>query len=729
MKHNTFLLGVLLSFLSVLVTSSAFATVDISTGGSVKRGSSTSIGWDVSWAGGCTGYFSPTYPSQADGVKSFWEGIHYGSSTQSITPWGSTTAAFPQTYFFGCDSNPVGIEPVEMGGANLTITDCAASEVWDGSKCTGSVVVTPHTTYGGTSGEAYYNEATAYISWDVGSGTGACDVYRNGVFVISFLNQRDYTIPNVTGTVNYTVQCEKDPIPLPPASPTKTGNTVTFYVPSAPNSLSASCSAPGTSITFNWGMPAAYSRAYIRAYKTPPSSIDYPSACTPQKFAPDGVCTEPYTGSTYSTSSTPGAEYFWYAHTAGNYVGNYSNSVSGGTTTCALPTCAAGTYFDGASCVACTAGNYCAGGNNPPVTCPANYYCTGGNTPPAIAPTPPVACPAGYGSPAGSTNAGQCVLPSGYITSTPASCTIATGDSTCDTLLEWGTTNPVGTSSVTTDTPLPNTVVFTANSDTRLNHVPYNAGGNVMYYLYNNARELASTSVAVSCAAGANKWDTIGGVCANPQVDTALVSGNFYSNPAAIDIICTGSDGYMVYNADSYTATSTGTSGVTTFSASVPIYTPGNYKVICKHGSVEDSQTLYYTYPPGLPSLSINAYPKTIGAGEKSVINWSIKNPPLDTCTLTASAVCTNNVCSSSQEQAAADINTILSSSSTDSNDPGTSRPIVDAVKDLAPGYEADYIARGKKTFTISKNMNFTLDCGGSYRASSRVRVVKGSDQ
>jgi hypothetical protein len=122
-------------------------------------------------------------------------------------------------------------------------------------------------------------------------------------------------------------------------------------------------------------------------------------------------------------------------------------------------------------------------------------------------------------------------------------------------------------------------------------------------------------------------------------------------------------------------------------------------------------------------------YPKTIVSGERSVVNWSIKNPPLNLCTLTASAICTNNVCSPSQTQAAADINTILTSSSTDSNDPGTSRPIPDAVKDIAPGYEADYIARGKKTFTITKNINFALDCGGSYKAFSRVRIVKGGDQ
>src|SRR5258707_1611418 len=111
----------------------------------------------------------------------------------------------------------------------------------------------------------------------------------------------------------------------------------------------------------------------------------------------------------------------------------------------------------------------------------------------------------------GSTCQGQ--TPSGTLTPASPSCSIAAGASSCTVSLTWSTTNPVGNSAVTSDYPSPNTTVATGNSGSVNASVPYNSR---IFYLYNNAQLLATSSATSSCASGTT-WN--GSTCQGSAID------------------------------------------------------------------------------------------------------------------------------------------------------------------------------------------------------------------
>ncbi len=254
----------------------------------------------------------------------------------------------------------------------------------------------------------------------------------------------------------------------------------------------------------------------------------------------------------------------------------------------------------------------------------------------------------------------------------------------------------------------------------------------------------AGSGSAASCVCPSGyTYDTTNSVCANPQVVSAVVSGDYYyTSPEAITLTCSNSLKYSVYkDGTAYVATST-YSGVT----SIPVAVTGNYKVYCIHGSVSDSVTKsYHSPPPDGATVSVEAYPKTITSGGKSTISWSIANPSITApfCTISAAAVCTNGVCTTptsagtnggrdTQHEAKEDqttainrIKTILASGYTDDG-----RPIANAVKYIATGQTGSGAkAIGKKTLQISYTTDFTVDCGNGKRATARVRIANSNEQ
>src|SRR5260221_537224 len=103
---------------------------------------------------------------------------------------------------------------------------------------------------------------------------------------------------------------------------------------------------------------------------------------------------------------------------------------------------------------------------------------------------------------------------SGTLTPTSPSCNIAAGASSCNVSLTWSTTNPVGTSAVTSNYPSPNTTVATGNSGSIGASVPYNSRS---FYLYNNGQLLATSSATSSCTSGTT-WN--GSTCQAPTSGT-----------------------------------------------------------------------------------------------------------------------------------------------------------------------------------------------------------------
>ncbi|NOT08918.1 MAG: hypothetical protein HOP28_12025 [Gemmatimonadales bacterium] len=119
-------------------------------------------------------------------------------------------------------------------------------------------------------------------------------------------------------------------------------------------------------------------------------------------------------------------------------------------------------------------------------------------------------------------NGNTCTPPpmTGTLTSSAPSCTIASGASTCNVTLSWTTTNPVGTSQVTSNTPNANTVIGTGNNSSASASIPF---GGRNFFLYNNAVELANKSVSASCISGTS-WN--GNTCTPPTMSGSLTGSS-----------------------------------------------------------------------------------------------------------------------------------------------------------------------------------------------------------
>ena len=102
----------------------------------------------------------------------------------------------------------------------------------------------------------------------------------------------------------------------------------------------------------------------------------------------------------------------------------------------------------------------------------------------------------------------QATAMTGTLTPAAPSCTIAAGASTCNVALTWTTTNPVGVSAITSNTPSANFTLFTGNNSTGSAPVFYPSR---TFFLFNNALELDRSVATASCASGTS-WN--GSACA-----------------------------------------------------------------------------------------------------------------------------------------------------------------------------------------------------------------------
>ncbi|NCU28508.1 MAG: hypothetical protein EOM85_02450, partial [Candidatus Moranbacteria bacterium] len=103
------------------------------------------------------------------------------------------------------------------------------------------------------------------------------------------------------------------------------------------------------------------------------------------------------------------------------------------------------------------------------------------------------------------------------------SCTIASGASTCSTSLSWSVTNPVSTTSVTTNYPSSGSVAGTGNSGSGVSYtVTY---GSTDFYLYNNAILLSTATATASCASGTT-WS--GSSCATATASASITAQDCY---------------------------------------------------------------------------------------------------------------------------------------------------------------------------------------------------------
>lgn len=362
-------------------------------------------------------------------------------------------------------------------------------------------------------------------------------------------------------------------------------------------------------------------------------------------------------------------------------------------------------------------------------------------------PVPPNQCNNGANNPP-SCSSGPNIM-TGWLAAAPQSCIVSTGSSTCSTSvnpinLTWGITNPrplPAYTAITLTPPAKGPEIPVADNNPPGGMdvaVPYRDNGAgesfpVKYFLYNNTVELGMQQINVSCAAGANKWDTVNNVCADPSVSAGIVGDYGYGSPNGISFSCLNSTTYEIRK-DPAGANTLFDSGAYTGPTIIPLVSSATYSVICKHGSVSASQPVFYNSPPPpAVTISVNATPKTIDAGGKSTVSWDITFPPLaPLCTLTAKAVCANNVCTAAQTAAANALNTVIANGTTDTNDPSGSRPITDptigAISAPVVG-NPNHKALGKKTFDVQGTTDFVVNCGNGNTATTRVRVASSNEQ
>lgn len=141
---------------------------------------------------------------------------------------------------------------------------------------------------------------------------------------------------------------------------------------------------------------------------------------------------------------------------------------------------------------------------------------------------------------------------SGTLTPSPATCTISAGSNSCTANFSWTTTNPVGTSAITSGTnnsgaTSPNFTVATGNSGTNIAFtLPYINDGNHVarnFYLYNNSQPLAQSSGTASCTSGTS-WN--GSVCAT-VVDGGWSSWSGWSAWSACSVTACGQTGTQTH--------------------------------------------------------------------------------------------------------------------------------------------------------------------------------------
>lgn len=235
---------------------------------------------------------------------------------------------------------------------------------------------------------------------------------------------------------------------------------------------------------------------------------------------------------------------------------------------------------------------------------------------------------------------------------------------------------------------------------------------------------LISKTVTV-CPSGA---PVLKGVSCQPVPVAAAPLSGLYTTSGSLAVSCGAYPSNYVVSRGATTISSGPINGGQTITVPLP-NVAGTYTTTCTtvstdgHNFPSTTSIAFQPVPPG-PIVSLKQTPSSIAKGSATIISWTVLYP-VNTCTLTASAVCLNGSCNALQLAASSSVNTILTTGTTDANDLAGSRPISTAVKTLVnPNlFTTDWKAFGKKTLNLNKTMDFLLNCGSGVGESAKVRV------
>ncbi len=307
------------------------------------------------------------------------------------------------------------------------------------------------------------------------------------------------------------------------------------------------------------------------------------------------------------------------------------------------------------------------------------------------------------------------------------SCTIVAGNSTCNSTISWTSLNLTGTPSVRQ-----NGVQFSTSATSGGTSRPLTNGSGAAntFTIVQGGTTLTTQTASASCASGG--WDTINAVCADPQIVSANITDQRYP-PGDLKLTCANSLSYSVLKGGVLFIGPNQYTGPVVLND--VISESEQYTISCIHGSIEDSTSILYDATLGDPTVILKTTETTVDPPASTTVIWDVTNPTAS-CTLTAKVVCANNACTAAQLANEASINTILSTTNTDSSDPATSRPILNAIRTPAPGHKdsdtplivADYKALGRKTIPIKYTTDVTYNCNGT-KETKRIRVIKSEEQ
>lgn len=305
------------------------------------------------------------------------------------------------------------------------------------------------------------------------------------------------------------------------------------------------------------------------------------------------------------------------------------------------------------------------------------------------------------------------------------SCTIPLGESSCAMDIFWSVQFPKNTIELKRSiSPTENLILTTGKSGILRQTFSYQ-GEPYSIGLYDGKEKVNEGTFSVRCSSGG--WDSVSGKCVNPQVTRVIIAGDYYVTPGLLTFTCGDATEYSVLEGDNATTIATGTYFG---EVRVPVVKSGNYSILCKSGDYTSAPLVrYYNAPPPPPSvLDFFISPRTISKNENTLLLWNIDFPK-DTCKITAKVVCRNNLCTQEQYIHEDNINTILTASSTDSDDPETSRPISTSLTTIAPSrVETDWRATGRKTLSLLFTTDFTLSCPSVPDQKKRVYVRGGRE-
>ena len=321
--------------------------------------------------------------------------------------------------------------------------------------------------------------------------------------------------------------------------------------------------------------------------------------------------------------------------TSNFYVYNSGQSLA--TASCQATTCASGTAWDGTKCSPIVNGSC----SNPLVydTCvtgtPGNFVngatkkwdCIGSNT--------------GATASCQETMSGTLSV----LSSSPNPCTIASGASTCSTILSWGITNPQAFLTAITANGMSNINVSTSlaspQSGTQSVTVPYSSR---TFYLYNNGFTLAQTTVSANCASGtswATDLSTGTGKCAPSPISVTLsaspTSMTLPSNSTVLSWTTTGTPDSCTASG-SWSGSKTATAGPNSETRSSLTAGTYTYTITCSKAGVSDvaSSVIVNVYSQPPPTGSISATSCQIASGAStcpSSVSWSTADLPAGSTT------------------------------------------------------------------------------------------------